>query len=241
MAKYDTIGLDYANLRKPDPRLAALIDHHLGEARSIVNVGAGAGGYEPANRSVTAIEPSQTMIDQRPQSAAAAICASAEALPFADNTFDAAMAALTIHHWQGKAEGLREMRRVSRGPVVLLTFDPAPQDFWLWDYFPELATLDAKIMPPMEFYGGVLGPVEIYPVPIPADCTDGFLCAYWKRPAAYLDDKIRSGMSSFWAIDHVESGLARLREDLESGAWESNNAHLLKQESLDMGYRLVVA
>ncbi|MEL6505503.1 MAG: class I SAM-dependent methyltransferase [Pseudomonadota bacterium] len=241
MAKYDIIGLDYANLRRPDPRIAAQIHAALGDAKTIVNVGAGAGGYEPPDRAVTAVEPSQTMIDQRPATAAPAIQGNAENLPFPDDSFDAAMASLTIHHWTDHAKGLQEMRRVSRGPVVLFTFDPTPRDFWLWHYFPGLAALDAHIMPPMTFYESVLGPVDIHPIPIPADCTDGFLCAYWKRPAAYLDDKIRTGMSSFHAMDAVEAGLENLAHDLETGTWEQQNADLLNKNALDMGYRLVIS
>jgi len=138
------------------------------------------------------------------------------------------------------AAGLAEMRRVARGPIVLLTFDPAHRGAWLLDYLPELAELDDKQMPRMEDYERWLGPLEITPVPIPHDCTDGFLYAYWRRPAAYLDPRIRSGSSSFWAID-AAAGLARLAGDLESGAWERRYAHLLALDACDLGYRLVVA
>lgn len=241
MAKYDTIGVDYANLRKPDPRIAAQIHAALGDAKTVVNVGAGAGAYEPTDRAVTAVEPSQTMIDQRPADYGHAIQGVAEDLPFADNSFDAAMASLTIHHWSDQSRGLREMRRVARGPVVVFTFDPAPQDFWLFNYFPDLATLDAGMMPPMKFYEDILGPVTVEIVPIPADCSDGFVGAYWKRPSAYLDEKIRAGMSPFHTIKGVDAGLERLESDLRSGLWAAKNAMLLKQDVLDVGYRLVVA
>ncbi|MFN6934279.1 MAG: class I SAM-dependent methyltransferase [Tsuneonella sp.] len=239
-ALYDTIGLDYANLRKSDPRIAAKIEYALGDARTVLNVGAGAGSYEPQSRDVTALEPSAEMIAQRPAGAAPAVEGSAEALPFADDSFDAAMAVLTIHHWTDQMQGLTEMRRVARGPVVLLTFDPETSFGWMMDYWPQLANLDAAIMPPLSLYEKVLGPVEIAPVPIPHDCTHGFLYAYWRRPRAYLDPAVRKAMSSFWTIDGVEAGLARLAADLDSGAWEARHGHLLAQESIDAGYRIVV-
>lgn len=239
-ALYDTIGLDYANLRKADPRIAAKIENALGDARTVLNVGAGAGSYEPQSREVTALEPSPEMIAQRPAGAAPAVEGSAEALPFADDSFDAAMAVLTIHHWTDPAQGLSEMRRVAHGPVVLLTFDPAASVGWMLDYWPQLAQLDAAIMPPLSLYEQVLGPVEIFPVPVPHDCTDGFLYAYWRRPRAYLDPAVRKAMSSFWTIKGVEEGLARLAADLDSGAWETRYGHLLAQDSIDAGYRIVV-
>lgn len=211
----------------------------MGTAQSVLNVGAGAGSYEPANRSVTAVEPSREMIRQRKPGAAKAIEASAGDLPFADKSFDASMAILTIHHWPDKAAGLAEMRRVTRGPIVLLTFDPAHRP-WPTDYFPELAALDEANMPAMSDYERWLGPVEITTVPVPHDCTDGFLYAYWRRPAAYLDDRIRSGSSSFWAMK-ADAGLDRLKRDLASGAWERRYADLLTLDAYDAGYRLVVA
>jgi SAM-dependent methyltransferase len=238
--RYDTIGLNYAELRKPDPRIAAVIHAALGSARTVVNVGAGTGSYEPADRSVTPVEPSGEMIRKRAAAAPKAIKASADALPFADKTFDAAMAILTIHHWPDKEAGLREVRRVTRGRIVLLTFDPAHRP-WLTDYLPELAALDVAKMPAVADYRRWLGPVEVTPVLVPHDCVDGFLYAYWRRPAAYLDPYIRSGSSSFWAIGDVQAGLDRLKRDLETGAWQRRYADLLTQETYDAGYRLVVA
>lgn len=237
---YDTIGLDYANLRRPDPRIAAVIDKMLGDARRVLNVGAGTGNYEPGGREVVALEPSAEMIAQRPAGAAPVVQGSAEALPFADRSFDAAMGVLTVHHWTDPAKGLAEMRRVARGPVVLLTFDPAHRVAWLLDYWPQLAELDAAHMPPLSLYGEVLGPVEIIPLPIPHDCTDGFLYAYWRRPHAYLDQRVRQAISSFWKID-AEAGLARLAADLESGAWEARYGDLLRQDAIDGGYCVVVS
>ena len=238
---YDTIGIDYAELRKPDPRIAALIASALGDARTVLNVGAGTGSYEPADRHLTALEPSRAMIRRRAPASAPAVQGVAEHLPFADDSFEAAMAILTIHHWRDQAKGLREMRRVTRGPIVLLTFDPAHEGAWINDYFPELAALDDGQMPPMSEYGKRLGPVQISPVPIPHDCTDGFLYAYWRRPEAYLDARVRSGMSSFWKLGDVDRGLRRLAADFESGAWRRRHAALLTLDAYDAGYRLVVA
>ena len=238
---YDTIGINYANLRKPDPRIETRIWAVLGTARTVVNIGAGAGGYEPTDRQVTAVEPSGEMISQRPASDATVIQGYAEDLPFEDNSFDAAMASLTVHHWSDQQRGINEMRRVSRGPVILFTHDPDFRSFWLTEYFPELNTLDDGQMPPLSDYERWLGDVEISAVPVPHDCTDGFLAGYWRRPAAYLDQRVRAAMSPFWLIDGVPEGLARLERDLKTGAWERKYGHLLDLEACDCGYRLVTA
>jgi SAM-dependent methyltransferase len=239
-AIYDTIGVDYANLRKPDPRIAARLHSALGDAQRVLNVGAGAGNYEPTDREVVAIEPSAEMIRQRPEGAAPVVQGSAEALPFADNSFDAAMASLTVHHWADKAKGLSEMRRVSRGPVVLFTFDPAYRSCWLTDYFPEIITMDDSQMPKIADYANWLGEVDVSPVPIPHDCTDGFLYSYWRRPRAYLDPHVRKGISTFWKMQDVEAGLAKLAADLDSGAWDARYGDVLGLDEYDAGYRLVV-
>ncbi|MEM7634948.1 MAG: class I SAM-dependent methyltransferase, partial [Pseudomonadota bacterium] len=216
---YDTIGVNYSDLRKPDARIEKVISNALGPAETVLNVGAGTGSYEPTGRSVTAVEPSAEMIRQRNASAAPVVQGYAENLPFDDNSFDASMAVLTVHHWTDKAKGFHEMRRVTRGPVVVLTYDPAFRAFWLLDYFPELVALDEGQMPKLSDYREWLGPVAISPVPIPHDCSDGFLSAYWRRPAAYLDPKVRAAMSSFWKVGDVSQALGRLDKDLESGAW----------------------
>jgi SAM-dependent methyltransferase len=239
-AKYDRIGINYAELRKPEPRIAAAIREALGQAKTVLNLGAGTGSYEPDDLQVTAVEPSLAMIARRSPSAARAIQASAADLPFDDDAFDAAMAILTVHHWPDKQAGLREMRRVTRGRIVLLTFDPSHRP-WLTDYLPELASLDEAQMPAISDYARWLGPVRVTPVPIPHDCRDGFLYAYWRRPQAYLDARIRSGSSSFWAIANAEPGLARLKQDLETGAWQRRYGELLTLDAYDAGYRLVVA
>jgi SAM-dependent methyltransferase len=239
-AKYDVIGNNYAELRKPDQRIARIIENALGSAQTILNVGAGTGSYEPTDRSVVAVEPSSEMIRKRSPAAAKAIQSGADDLPFDDESFDASMAILTIHHWPDKEAGLHEMRRVTRGRIVLLTFDPSHRP-WLTDYLPELAALDEAQMPAMSDYGRWLGSVRITPVLVPHDCTDGFLYAYWRRPAAYLDAYVRSGSSSFWAIGNAETGLQSLSRDIETGEWERRYAELLTLDEYDAGYRLVVA
>lgn len=239
-ALYDRIGIDYDNLRRPDPRLAAPIHAALGNARRVLNVGAGTGNYEPSDREVVALEPSAAMIARRRPSAAPALQGVAEALPFEDASFDAAMAVLTLHHWTDKAAGLAEMRRVTAGPIVIVSCDPSVRP-WPVDYFPALAALDEDTMPPLALFETVLGPVKIAPLLVPHDCSDGFLYAWWRRPAAYLDPRIRSGSSSFWKIDGVDAGVARLGADLASGTWERRYADLLQRDALDVGYRLIVA
>lgn len=236
---YDKIGVNYSDLRKPDPRIEAMIERALDSAKTVLNVGAGTGSYEPAHRHVTAIEPSAEMIRQRGASAATVIQGYAEDLPFDDNCFDASMAILTVHHWTDKQKGLKEMRRVTRGQVVILTFDPSPRGFWLVDYIPELAALDDEQMPGMTDYEDWLGSVEISVVPVLHDCTDGFLYAYWRRPEAYLDPKVRAAMSSFWAIGDISEGLEKLASDLDTGAWAQRYSDLLNLDECDFGYRLV--
>jgi SAM-dependent methyltransferase len=238
---YDTIGVVYGDLRKPDPRVAAQIHGALGDAKRVLNVGAGAGNYEPADRELIAVEPSAEMIRQRPKGSAPVIQANAEELPFADKSFDAVMASLTVHHWTDKAKGMAEMRRVSRGPIVIFTFDPAFRSCWLTDYFPEIVVMDDQQMPKIADYEKWLGPISASVVPIPHDCTDGFLYAYWRRPRAYLDPHIRRGISTFWKMEHVDEGLLRLSDDLESGEWDRRYGNLLDLNEMDGGYRLIVA
>ena len=243
-AIYDTIGRGYARQRRPDPRIAARLHEALGDARSVLNVGAGAGSYEPSDRRVVAVEPSEVMLAQRPPSAAPAVRARAEALPFPDQAFDVAMAVLTLHHWSDRARGLAECARVARQRVVLLTWDPAADAFWLLqDYFPAFVEVDRRQFPAMAAYAEAFGPatrVEVATVPVPHDCIDGFLGAYWARPAAYLDPAVRAGISSF-ALPGADAGLERLRADLATGAWHARHGHLLATDALDLGYRLVVA
>jgi SAM-dependent methyltransferase len=242
---YDRIGDRYTVTRQPDPRIAAAIGAALGDARTLVNVGAGPGAYEPRDRRVVAVEPSRAMIGQRPAGAAPCIQAIAERLPFRDRAVDASLAVLTVHHWTDQAAGLAELRRVARRRVVVLTWDPACRGgFWLTtDYFPEIVDVDLPRFAPMTVLERNLGALRAIRVPIPHDCQDGFLGAFWRRPEAYLDPAVRGGISSFGQIasEHVERGVARLADDLQSGRWETRHADLRGRETLDLGYRLLVA
>lgn len=238
-ALYDLIGLNYAYLRKPDLLIAQRIEAALGDAKTVLNVGAGAGSYEPASRRTTAIEPSTEMIQQRPASNATVVQGNAENIPYEENAFDASMAVLTIHHWSGQERGVAEMRRVTRDKVVFLTYDPLFCGFWLADYFPELVTLDEEQMPRIANYEKWLGPIDVSLVPIPQNCSDGFLAGYWRRPAAYLDERVRAAMSSFWKLGDISEGLKNLEADLNNGVWERRYSDLLDLEELDCGYRLI--
>lgn len=238
---YDALGVDYRRWRRPDPRLAAQIAAALGSAESVVNVGAGAGAYEPRDRRVVAVEPALTMIRQRPPDAAPAVRGCAGALPVRSGAVDAALAVLSLHHWPDWERGVAELARVARRRVVMLTWDPeASGRWWMDEYFPEIQAIDGAIFPPLDWYGRQLGAVTVTTVPIPHDCSDGFLGAYWRRPAVYLDAGARRAISSFARFDPAP-GLARLRRDLASGAWRERHGHLLERQSLDLGYRLVVA
>jgi SAM-dependent methyltransferase len=239
---YDTIGKQYASRRIPDPRIEAHIRAALEGADSIVNVGAGTGSYEPIDRPVVAVEPSMTMIRQRSRDAAPAIQAVAERLPLRDRCTSAATAFLTLHHWADLQSGLKEMKRISRKLVAILTWDPAAPTYWLTDeYFPAFTEMDRQRFPALSEISEALGHTVVHPVPVPADCIDGFLGAYWRRPHAYLDPGIRQGMSGFVDLPGLEDGLRRLRDDLASGHWHNRFGHLLRKESLDIGYRLVTA
>ena len=239
---YDAIGRSYSRRRRSDPRLAARIGALIGRDSTVLNVGAGTGSYEPIQSGVIAVEPSPVMLSQRLPSAAPAVRGVAEALPFRDRAFDVVLAILTVHHWNDQKRGLEECARVARDRVVLLTWDPEAEGFWLVrDYFPEILAIDRTIFPSMQSLCTVLGPVAMCPVPIPSDCVDGFLGAYWQRPEAYLDPEVRAGISSFSRLASIKPNLARLERDLASGSWERRNAHLRECSDLDVGYRLVVA
>ena len=180
------------------------------------------------------------MIRQRKPGSAVVIKGSSERLPFETGQFEASMAILTVHHWKDQKAGLREMRRVTNGPVVVLTFDPAARP-WLIDYLPQLAELDEQQMPTMSEFEEWLGPISVVQMPIPHDCSDGFLHAYWRRPWSYLDPIFRAGSSSFWLLDDVDAGLSKLSQDLESGEWGQRYSHLLNLTEYDAGYRLIIA
>jgi SAM-dependent methyltransferase len=239
---YDVIGASYGVTRRTDRRIAAQIWTALGDARTVLNVGAGSGSYEPPDRQVLAVEPSAVMRAQRPADAAPCIAAAAERLPFVDHAFDAAMAVATTHHWQDPIAGLCELRRVA-ARVVVLTFDiEGLSRFWLTrDYLPELADLVAE-HPSLAEQAQALG-ARVATVPIPSDCTDGFPEAYWRRPEAYLDGDVRRGMS-IWARlgpDIERRAVHSLRADIASGRWESRNRHLVNLDTADLGLRLLIA
>ena len=242
---YDRIGHGYPATRRADPRIAAAILDALGDARTVVNVGAGTGNYEPAGREVLAVEPSAAMIAQRPAGAAPCLQASAEDLPLEDGSFDAATALMTVHHWSDLGAGLAELRRVARSRIVIFTWDAAPAAVsWLSrEYLPELGELDLFRFPSPGELAESLGGAEVRTIPIPRDCQDGFIEAFWARPEAYLDPAVRAGMSGMRALapEVVERGIGRLRADLESGEWDRRHGRLRELAELDLGYRLVVS
>jgi SAM-dependent methyltransferase len=244
-ADYGKIGADYVTYRQPDPAIAAQINRALGSARTVLNVGAGSGSYEPADREVTAVEPSAAMRAQRPPYLPPAVDATAEALPFGDRSFDAAMATFTVHQWTDVAAGLREMRRVAGGPVVILTCDPSlVQRFWLNEYAPRVLATEARRYPPLALIAATLGGnVQIIPVGIPRDCKDGFNEAYYGRPERLLDPRARQACSAWSFVDGTTSAacVQHLRRDIESGAWDARHGHLRTQPAYDGSLRLLVA
>jgi len=243
-ANYGIIGTNYRRYRQPDPHIAQFILDALGDARTVLNVGAGAGSYEPIDRTVTALEPSESMRAQRPVHLSQAIDGTAENLPFADRAFDASMATFTVHQWKNLAAGLAEMRRVTRGPVLVLTCDPTELDrFWLNDYAPEAIAVEASRYPRMDAIAeGLGGSVEILPVPIPLGCTDGFSEAYYGRPEKLLDPGARLANSAWSFVDPSvgDRFVAHLSGDLESGAWDRQHGHLRQQPFFEGSLRLLV-
>jgi len=246
-ARYDAIGAGYASTRREDPRIAALIQAALGDARTVVNVGAGAGSYEPRDRDVIAVEPSEVMIAQRDPSLPPAIHGGAYPLPLDDRSVDAAMAILTIHHWDDDQElGVRELRRVARGPVVILTFDAdVSARMWLIaDYLSEVANLDRNIFPTEETLAEWLGgAVETHAVPIGRDTPDWSLGSFWAHPERVLDERARSSTSGFARMppEVVERVVRAVERDLEDGTWDARHGHLRELDEYDAGLRLVVA
>jgi SAM-dependent methyltransferase len=239
---YDRIGRSYRQARQPDPRIEARVNAALGGASTVVNIGAGTGNYEPGNRRLVAVEPSLTMIAQRAQHAAQVVQAAAERLPFSDKTFDAAMALHTVHHWRDPRAGLLEMRRVADSAVVFC--GSVAHTFWLTsDYFPAIDRARRPEVQPERIASVLGGTSRIEVIPIPRDCVDGFWEAYWARPEAYLDARVRAGTSVFRLLTPPElrSGLRRLSEDLRSGTWDERHGHLRQLEQYDCGLRMVVA
>lgn len=242
---YDRIGTGYSATRRPDPRIANRIMEAMGDSTSVVNIGAGTGAYEPEDRTVIAFEPSATMIRQRAAGSAPVVQGIAEQLPFEDDAFDAALAILTVHHWTDPGRGLAEMRRVARKRVVILTWDQVTwESFWLIrEYLPCIRDLDRQRALAIGDIVSALGECEIVAVPIPHDCMDGFHGAFWRRPEAYLDPRIRSGISTYASIPQAEldHGLRELAADIQSGTWEERHRELLDADEIDLGYRLIVA
>jgi len=239
---YDVMGVGYTTTRREEPRIARRIWDALGDAASVANIGAGTGNYEPSDREVIAVEPSEVMMAQRRPDAAPAVQGTAEQIPLEDASVDAAMAVITDQHWTDRAKGLAEMQRVARKRVVALALDLGPrEDFWLMrDYVTEYEPAYVRTDPSL-YQLAVAGSAKIEPVPVPHDCVDGFALAFWRRPHAYLDPRVRSGISVFHILDaaHVEDAMRRLAEDLESGEWERRNGDLLELDELDLGLRLL--
>jgi SAM-dependent methyltransferase len=246
---YDRIGTSYTATRRADPRLAAAIWEAIGDAATVLNVGAGTGAYEPTDRDVVAVEPSAVMIAQRAAGSAKVVQASAEWLPFADRAFEVAMAVLSDHHWRDRRRGLRELERVARRRIVLFSADPAENGrFWMTtEYLPAfLELIDVRYRDAGAWareLEAIFGRVRLVGVPIPHDCVDGFYGAFWRRPEAFLDPVVRAGISVFTQLDgdHVERGLRALENDLRTGAWRERHRHLLELEELHLGYYVVVA
>lgn len=241
---YDRIGVGYARNRRPDTRIEKRLIAALDDARSVVNVGAGTGSYEPADREVIPVEPSREMIAQRSRTAAPAVVGTAENLPLPDDAADAAMTILSIHHWSDWRSGVGEMQRVSRGRIVILTLEPDyVRRWWLGEYAPEIARDDEARFPATADLLNRLGGGSVENVPVPADCSDLFLAALWARPELILDEDIRRSTSGFARLDDsVEAAaVARLRDDLETGVWNERHGRLRRLPELDVGLRLVVA
>jgi SAM-dependent methyltransferase len=244
-SRYDRIGTTYTRTRRPDPRIEARLHAALGDARRVVNVGAGAGSYEPRDRFVVAVEPSAEMLRQRGADTAPAVQGVAEALPFAADAFDAAMASLTLHHWSDVDGGLAELRRVARRQV-LFVFEPLfGHATWIFaDYFPEMLDLETeRNAPTVTDVAARLDVVRVEPVLVPRDCVDGFLGCYWNRPESYLDPDVQAGISCFAQLDAdtLSRGMARLEVELDNGTWDAKYGDLRALDEYDLGYRIIVA
>jgi SAM-dependent methyltransferase len=244
-ANYGVIGPGYGQYRRPDPRIAAFIHAALGDAKTVLNVGAGAGSYEPTDRAVTAVEPSASMRAQRPAHLPRAVDAVAGKLPFADKSFDAAMTTFSVHQWPDLAAGLKEMRRVTRGPMAIISGDPDALDrFWLREYAPEVIATEARRYPPVStFRDALAGEIEIIHVPIPLDCCDGFNEAYYGRPEMLLDPRARRACSawSFVGADAIARFELDLRRDLDDGSWDKKYGGLRTQRIFHGSLLLIVS
>ncbi len=245
-ARYDAIGHGYADQRREDPMIRSRLEEALGDARTVLNIGAGTGAYEPSDRHVLAFEPSDVMAAQRPPSRVPALKIAAGPLPLRDGSVDASMAILTIHHWdQERERGLRELRRVTGGPVVVLTIDPTVSgELWLMkDYFPEVAELDHAIFPSIDELSEWLGPMRVETIPVARDTPDKMLLAYWAHPEWVLDPAARAATSGFARMPAsvVDRVVDAVRRDLADGTWDARHGHLRKLVHYDAGLRLVIA
>jgi SAM-dependent methyltransferase len=241
---YERHGEGYAVHRRTDPRIAALVHDGLGPAQTVLNVGAGAGSYEPTDRRVVAVEPSEAMRAQRPADRAPVVAAVAEHLPFANLAFDASMATITVHQWTNARRGLGELRRVTRGPVVILTFDgDALARFWLAAYVPELIVAERRRYPAIDAIRRALGGATVRTVPVPIDCVDGFTEAYYARPECLLDPAVRRAQSAWTFVDPAiaDRGIAQLRADLDSGVWDARYGSWRTMSSFEGSLCLIVA
>lgn len=239
---YDQIGIDYAVGRRTDPAIASTLSPLLANARRVLNIGAGTGSYEHPGIALTALEPSREMLLQRPADAHPAVQGYAESLPFAAHSFTHCMTILSMHHWSDRARAFSEVIRVTTERFVAVTWDPDAAPFWLTrDYFPEIHARDITTFPAVSEFASYFGEVEMKPLLIPALCEDGFLAAFWKRPAAYLEPQVRRSISSFATLGSVDERLMRLSDDLDSGRWHERNADILEQPAIDAGYRIVTA
>ncbi len=241
-AIYDDIGVNYSVTRCTDPTIAQRLYAELHGATRIVNVGAGTGSYEPDNVDLVAVEPSAEMISQRKPGSHRVERAFADKLPFENDCFSHAMTVNSMHHWTNRALAFSEINRVATDKFVAITWDPKSDPFWLTrDYFPEIYEMDQAIFPELEEFKEHFADVKISPLPIPGDCRDGLLAAFWKRPEAYLSSKVRQATSPFAKIRYLAEGLQKLEADLASGAWAENNRAILNLASLDVGYRVISA
>lgn len=242
---YEGGGHFYSGVRRPDARIAKYIHSALGEAKTVLNVGAGAGSYEPLDRYIVALEPSEVMRRQRPKNVVPALAATAENIPFDDGVFDAAMAILTVHHWKDRERNLREIRRVTRGPIVIMTFDPeALTEFWMGDYAPELVEIERKRYGTISTITNVLGKnCEVIAIPVPKDCTDGFQVAFYARPEAFLEKEVRKSQSAWGFVSNeVESRIVNaIESDLKSGKWDKKYGYLRQRSSINCQLRLIIA
>ena len=243
---YDKYGQQYSGQRQTDPRIAAFINKALGTAKTVLNVGAGAGSYEPEDRYIVAVEPSIAMRAQRlTNGKVPAVIGKADALPFDDQSFDASMAIVTVHHWPDMKKGLRELRRVTRQQVLIMTFDPDALDrFWNAEYFPEVIAVEKQRYPTMGFLQQALGGRSVVEaIPIPLDCVDGFQEAYYGRPEAFLNKAVRNAQSAWGFIGEKEQEriVKRLADDLASGEWDRRFGHFRTQENFTCALRLIIA